>query len=83
MLCLLEYGYSDEPKTEDLFAFQDVLSGALFSFDFLNTKISALNQQFSIVEKTLKMSFGAWILRKARGRRRDDERNLIITIGEN
>lgn len=82
VLCLLEYGYSDEPKTEDLFAFQDVLSGALFSFDFLNTKISALNQQFSIVEKTLKMSFELDFYVRL-----EDEgemmKELNITIGEN
>lgn len=57
VLCLLEYGCSDEPKNEELFKFQEVLSGALYSFRFLNTKICARNQQFSIADKTLRMSF--------------------------
>lgn len=56
-LCLIEYAPSPEPKNEDLFKYQQTLSEALSTFDFWNTKIQALNAQFSISEKTLVMSF--------------------------
>lgn len=55
--CVLEYASEENPKNADLWAYEDTFRKATKNFVFLNTKYSAVNSEFHIVDGVLQMTF--------------------------
>lgn len=57
LMCVIEYAKSENNSATELWSYQDILTEMFSNFDFYNTKVSALNQTFKIVEDVLQMTF--------------------------
>lgn len=57
LMCVVEYAQSEGNTTTMLWEYMDKLNEAYSVFDFLNTKLSARNVDFKIVESVLQMTF--------------------------
>lgn len=55
--CVLEYASEESPNNADLWAYEETFRKATKNFAFLNTKYSAVNPEFHIVDGVLQMSF--------------------------
>ena len=57
LMCVIEYAKSEDNTTTQLWEYADTLAETYEVFEFLDTKISALNAEFKIVEGVLQMTF--------------------------
>lgn len=57
LMCVVEYAQSEGNSTTKLWEYMDKLNEAYSLFEFKDTKISAQNIEFKIVEEVLQMTF--------------------------
>jgi hypothetical protein len=57
LMCVIEYALKDDNSSSDLWQYADTLSEAYALFDFADTKLSARNTEFKIVDGVLQMTF--------------------------
>lgn len=57
LLCVLEYAKNEENNNAELWSFEETLSKVVKNFPFKDTKISARNREFKIVDGVLQMTF--------------------------
>ncbi len=57
LMCVVEYAQSEGNSTTELWEYMDKLNSAYSLFEFKDTKISAQNVEFKIVEEVLQMTF--------------------------
>ena len=57
LMCVVEYAKEEDSTTTELWEYSDILTEAYKSFDFLDTKLSAINIEFKTVEGVLQMTF--------------------------
>ena len=55
--CVLEYASEENPNNGDLWAYEDTFRKATKNFAFYNTKYSAQNAAFKLVDGVLQMTF--------------------------
>jgi hypothetical protein len=65
LMCVVEYAESEANTTTQLWEYADILSEAYSLFEFADTKISARNTEFKIVEGVLQMTFDLEVYVKA------------------
>ena len=65
LMCVIEYAKFEGNSTTDLWEYSDILSEVYSLFNFADTKISARNMEFKIVEGVLQMTFDLEIYVKA------------------
>ena len=57
LMCVIEYALSESNNTAQLWEYMETLSDAYSLFEFGDTKLSAKNVEFKIVEGVLQMTF--------------------------
>lgn len=57
LMCVIEYAESEDNTTTELWEYMDTLSEVYSLFDFADTKLSARNVEFKIIEGVLQMTF--------------------------
>lgn len=57
LMCVVEYAKSENNNQIELWQYSDTLTEMLKLFDFLDTKISAKNQELKTVDDVLQMTF--------------------------
>jgi hypothetical protein len=57
LMCVIEYAKSESNSATQLWTYADKLSEAYSLFDFKDTKISAKNVEYKLVEGVLQMTF--------------------------
>ncbi len=57
LMCVIEYAKEEDNTTTELWEYADKLSEVYSLFDFLDTKLTALNTEFKTVEGVLQMTF--------------------------
>ena len=57
LLCVLEYAKTEDNNNTELWTFEENLSKIVKCFNFKNTKLSARNREFKIVDGVLQMTF--------------------------
>lgn len=57
VMCVIEYAKDEDSTTAELWEFSNILSEVYNLFEFQDTKISAKNVDFKIVEGVLQMTF--------------------------
>ena len=72
LMCVIEYALKDGNSSTDLWQYADTLSEAYVLFDFADTKLSARNTEFKIVDGALQMTFDLEFYIKA-----EDETELM------
>lgn len=55
--CVLEYASEENPNNADLWAYEEIFRKATKNFAFYNTKYSAQNAAFKLVDGVLQMTF--------------------------
>ena len=72
LMCVIEYALKDGNSSADLWQYADTLSEAYSLFEFQDTKLSARNTEFKIVDGVLQMTFDLEFYIKA-----EDETELM------
>lgn len=57
LMCVIEYAKAEDSTSAELWEYMDTLSEVYSLFDFADTKLSAQNVEFKIVEGVLQMTF--------------------------
>lgn len=57
LMCVVEYAKDEDSTATELWEYADTLADAYKLFDFLNTKLSVDNPEFTIVDGVLQMTF--------------------------
>ena len=65
LMCVVEYALNESSSATELWEYSDVLSEAFSLFTFADTKISARNTEFKLVEGVLQMTFDLDVYVKA------------------